>query len=646
MSKVNKVLIIEDDVTFAESMEAVIKRAGCKTKVIHKGDEGLSCAEAERYDLIFIDCLLPKMSGVEVSKELRKKYPADEVKIVLMSGIYTDRTTVKDALYESQASEFLKKPFETADLLNFLKDSSDDSYEGGIYKSLYSLFGRTKSSVREKRRIIESIDQIHCFDLPFILSLLVEIKATGHLNIVGEKNELSGITLSNGQITQVDIADAGSYIGRLLVNNGYLVASDLEWALSSSSNRKIGTRLIDNNMLSPHAFDEALKEQMNIRLSKMIHEGFVKINFVNSEPTQELLTISAEDFAIYLHDWILSKVTAEWLRSHYMKWGDSTLRLGPHFGEDKNSMQMTLIKNIPNLFENIQNKMTLSDILSKNEGNEDLVYKAIHFLVCKGLVLFDEKVINENDAERLPRLKKILLQMNGKNSLVIFDMMGGRRDAKESDVHMIFADFKKTLGPEPLAGAQPELIKVFNDIKKMSEEAYHLFLNKEELAAYEKQWNAQVATMRIRAQTDLEEVKKLLGQRQHIKAQEYLDRIIQSGQKPDFFTLYLAWNKIGLIDSTKDKSKAFKSIGVLLTQIPAEEKYSSLANLVNGLFLKAKGETLEARKFFEKALSIDSGMIEAKRELNLIKVTTEAAKPPDLLSGDLKDVVSYFFKRK
>jgi hypothetical protein len=70
----------------------------------------------------------------------------------------------------------------------------------------------------------------------------------------------------------------------MLIQSGYVLPENVQRVLADkSSNQKIGYRLIQGNLISPHAFDLILAEQMNVRLSRGISEQIVKINFAATE---------------------------------------------------------------------------------------------------------------------------------------------------------------------------------------------------------------------------------------------------------------------------------------------------------------------------------------------------------------------------
>jgi len=78
--------------------------------------------------------------------------------------------------------------------------------------------------------------------------------------------------------------------------------------------------------------------------------------------------------------------------------------------------------------------------------------------------------------------------------------------------------------------------------------------------------------------------------------------------------------------------------------VPPDERYDALYPFVMGLFYKAKGDYVSARKSLEKSIALDSSFIVARREMSVIEGLMR--KKPDLLTMDLKDVVSGFFKKR
>ena len=66
-----KILIIDDEKDMRVYLEAIFRKAGYDAETAANGDEGLWLAEANRPDLITLDILMPKKSGVKAYRGLR-----------------------------------------------------------------------------------------------------------------------------------------------------------------------------------------------------------------------------------------------------------------------------------------------------------------------------------------------------------------------------------------------------------------------------------------------------------------------------------------------------------------------------------------------------------------------------------------------
>jgi len=65
------VLIVEDEESFVEALVVGLKREGFLVKVARDGAEALSLFDIVRPDLVLLDVMLPKVSGIDVCRELR-----------------------------------------------------------------------------------------------------------------------------------------------------------------------------------------------------------------------------------------------------------------------------------------------------------------------------------------------------------------------------------------------------------------------------------------------------------------------------------------------------------------------------------------------------------------------------------------------
>lgn len=108
------VLIVEDETAISTLLEYNLKHEGFETALAEDGDMALLMAEERTPDLILLDWMLPKLSGVEVCRRLRRREATATTPIIMLSarGEEDDRVTGLDI----GADDYLVKPFSMPEL--------------------------------------------------------------------------------------------------------------------------------------------------------------------------------------------------------------------------------------------------------------------------------------------------------------------------------------------------------------------------------------------------------------------------------------------------------------------------------------------------------------------------------------------------
>ncbi len=108
-----RILLIEDDIKIASFVIKGLKAAGYAIDHAADGEEGLHLALTEPYDAAVIDIMLPKLDGLSVIGEMRRKKVATPVIILSARGSVDDR--VKGL--QAGGDDYLTKPFAFSELL-------------------------------------------------------------------------------------------------------------------------------------------------------------------------------------------------------------------------------------------------------------------------------------------------------------------------------------------------------------------------------------------------------------------------------------------------------------------------------------------------------------------------------------------------
>lgn len=636
-----KILILEDDETSGNALKEVFVRDGYQVTLCARPDEAMHILQTQKIEFIFCDCMLPQMMGVDFIILARETIKSLTAKVILMSGIYTDNSFIQESVEKTHALAFLKKPFNVEDALKLLKkEEVPKRADTSTRKLLYHMFSNPNVTSRQKRKVIDSVEEISGFDLPFLYSLLVETKSSGFLNIYHANGAVSGITFCKGNIVGVDIEDKTTYLGEMLIQSGFSSPEDIQAALRDKSNRKLGNYLIQENQLSPHAFDSILAEQMNIRISRTITEEKIRINFAASEIEMVSPYIDSDSLLAYLHDWIASKISMNWLKSLYMMWAGYIIVPGPAFTKDNVAFSSALLNTLEGFPEKIVQKMTLQQILSITGYNEKAVFKAVHFLLTRGLIVFERKTSFSSLDEQFQVLKKIYHEVNGLSNFAMVDYMENRT-LGFGDAKVVCNEFITLLGEIP-QNSSSEAFKFWNQIKSKAEASVNSTSDRKQHAEFKEASAKTEAEAKLKASHLLEEAKQALQLTQYTKAVDLISQVTHLNPEAHQLHIYTAWAKLGIVEASK-KVAQLKEIELELVQVPPDERYDALFPFVIGLFKKVNGDIVAAKKSFQKSIALDANLIVARRELSLMEAQN---KKQDILRMDLKVLVSDFFKKK
>ncbi len=79
------ILIVDDDLTLAETYEKYLKDKGAVVRVAHDGDEAIKIAKENHPSLILLDLMMPKVSGFEVLRTLKGNNATKDIPIIILT---------------------------------------------------------------------------------------------------------------------------------------------------------------------------------------------------------------------------------------------------------------------------------------------------------------------------------------------------------------------------------------------------------------------------------------------------------------------------------------------------------------------------------------------------------------------------------
>lgn len=123
MSSIKKILIVDDDRDFADSLADVLELQGHRVTVLAGGETIVTNYDEKDFDLVFIDIKLSGMSGLECLRALRTVRP--NANVVMMTGSNTEQYWQEAT--DAGALQVLQKPFDPYQLLELVKHNFSTS---------------------------------------------------------------------------------------------------------------------------------------------------------------------------------------------------------------------------------------------------------------------------------------------------------------------------------------------------------------------------------------------------------------------------------------------------------------------------------------------------------------------------------------
>lgn len=112
----SKILIVEDETAIAELEKDYLELSGFEVTIESSGDEGLSRALSEEFDLIILDLMLPKVDGFEICRQIRE---VKNVPVIMVSAKKDDIDKIRGL--GLGADDYMTKPFSPSELVARVK---------------------------------------------------------------------------------------------------------------------------------------------------------------------------------------------------------------------------------------------------------------------------------------------------------------------------------------------------------------------------------------------------------------------------------------------------------------------------------------------------------------------------------------------
>ena len=105
----------------------MLERLGYKADAVLNGREAIQALERQQYDLVLMDIVMPKMSGLDATKEIRRRFPASkQPKIIALTAYVIPNS--REICLESGMDDYLGKPIQMNELKSMILKNMIGNY--------------------------------------------------------------------------------------------------------------------------------------------------------------------------------------------------------------------------------------------------------------------------------------------------------------------------------------------------------------------------------------------------------------------------------------------------------------------------------------------------------------------------------------
>ena len=116
-----KILIVEDEDRLARALEFKLNREGFETKIAFNGEEALEALGKEKYNLILLDIIMPKMDGMTLLKKIREFEWGRDLPIIILTNL-SEAEKVYEATLNKVSDFLIKSDWSLDDVVKKVKE--------------------------------------------------------------------------------------------------------------------------------------------------------------------------------------------------------------------------------------------------------------------------------------------------------------------------------------------------------------------------------------------------------------------------------------------------------------------------------------------------------------------------------------------
>ncbi len=641
------ILVVDDDESIRKLLSQTIEKAGFKVTVAATPAEAENIIKIKPVQIAIVDCMLPVINGIDFSKKILSAQ-SKNTQVILISGVFRDEQFAADAIKKSGAATFFQKPLDLGVLLEKVSELASpllDAKSG----SLESLLTKIEITKRESRKTIDFLENISGYDLMLVLGVLMKAKSTGYVNVTDQKKRLTGFTLVDGDLIDVDTLKTTENLQALLIEKGLITETDFRAVIARASKRDPLGYMVAENYISPHMERIIKIDKIIDDLKRLFEQPTIDVNFIESKDlAKSEVAINQQVLEGIFCETVIYSTPLHWFKNFYAEWKDKVIVKADGFRKNAALQHLGVGETTRKIIDAIdQSQVSIVELAAKS--NEKDTYSTIHYLVVARLICFANETKRMNVEDQAGRLAELFSKIQGKSPFEVFSYFGAADNSPPLEIERIYKEFAKGNHPDKMAkSSAKELVDLNHKVFAIVSEAYSILISPEKRTEYMNKMKQEDAKNQIRAEEKMEKAVPLLERAKYQEAYELMSEAHALHSKQLSLRLYYYWAKIK-VEPAKVKTELGK-LNQEFNDVSTEEK-SALFYFVTGLLSTLEADFVKAERLYNRSLELNKNFLAARRELGALKSMGNKdkavkSKTTDFLNGDITTIVSGLFKKK
>jgi len=180
-----KILIVDDDREFRNHLIEVLKEEGYRMDSASSTKEAYEKLSAVEFDIVLLDYMMPKQSGIDAIYEIKRLRP--KIKVIMITAFASIENAID--VIKKGASDYISKPFKIDNLLLAIRRVLEEAkFEEGVKKmDLDHTLGTLASPIRRNiLKLLRDREDIHLMEITRDLGIEDHTKVVFHLKMLKE----------------------------------------------------------------------------------------------------------------------------------------------------------------------------------------------------------------------------------------------------------------------------------------------------------------------------------------------------------------------------------------------------------------------------------------------------------------------------